>query len=65
MTLQSAFQKSLFAYGLLRKLGYTRDSIRHMKDNFKAGNVSIELMRKVVTDAGYKCVRSEEWDSAK
>ncbi len=65
MTLQSAFQKSLFTYGLLSKLGYTRDSIRHMKDNFKKGNVSIETMRKVVTDAGYKCVRLEEWEEKK
>lgn len=62
MTLQLAFKQALTTRALLSKLGYTHDQIKNMKANFKAGKVSIELMRKVVKDAGYICVTEEDWE---
>lgn len=61
MKLHEAFNIVLNKRGLLSKIGYTHDQIQNMRRNFKAGKVSIELMRSVVKSAGYKCVTEEEW----
>lgn len=61
MNREEAFKKVLYTRGLATKLGKPVNYFTNMRKAYEKGRVSDDLMKQVLTDAGYIKVVDEVW----